>query len=95
MNRPAQASWHFVYLARANDGSFYCGYARAPEARIKIHNEGKGSKSLRGRLPVRLVYQRRFFSKSEALRCELALKRRSHTYKGALARRWMKRKSLR
>ncbi len=94
MNRTSRAARHYVYLARANDGSFYCGYARAPQARINIHNKGKGSKSLRGRLPVRLVYLRRFSSKSKALRCELALKRRSHAYKGELARRWMKRKHL-
>jgi len=79
---------HYVYLARASDGAFYCGYALDPRARIAAHNAGKGAKALRGRRPVSLVYMRRCTSKGEALRFEAALKRRSHADKEALARHW-------
>jgi len=80
-------SRHHVYLVRCADGTYYCGYAVDPAARVKRHNDGKGSKILRGKLPVRLVYVRGFASKGEALRFEIALKRRSHEEKGVLARR--------
>jgi putative endonuclease len=83
--------WHYVYLARATDGSYYCGYALDPRARVAMHNSGKGSKALRGRRPVKLAYVRRFAIKGEALAYEVALKKRSHAQKKDLARRWAER----
>ena len=79
---------HYVYLVRCADGSFYCGYALDPAQRVQTHNDGKGSKILRGKLPVRLAFVRRFSDKGHALRFELALKSRSHEAKADLARRW-------
>jgi len=76
---------------RCADGSYYCGYARDPVARVRAHNSGKGSKILRGKLPVRLAYVRRFAGKGEALSLEAALKRRSHGEKRLLSQRWLKR----
>jgi putative endonuclease len=78
---------HWVYLARCRDGSYYCGYAVDPQVRIAAHNRGNGAKSVRGRLPVRLVYARRLATLSAALRWEASLKRRSHREKQALVRR--------
>lgn len=80
-------SGHYVYLVRCADGSYYCGYARDPAARVAAHNNGMGSKILRGKLPVRLAYTRRFSTKGDALRFEIALKRRSHEEKRRLVRR--------
>jgi putative endonuclease len=81
-------SGHWVYLARCADGSFYCGYARDPVARVAAHNRGAGAKILRGKLPVRLAYARRLSSKERALSAEAALKSRSHADKHALAKQW-------
>jgi putative endonuclease len=89
--RAIKRRWHYVYLARANDGSYYCGYALDPRARLASHNRGAGAKALRGRSPVMLAYARRFADKGEALRYEIALKQRSHAYKEALSRRWLTR----
>ncbi|MDQ6779696.1 MAG: GIY-YIG nuclease family protein [Candidatus Eremiobacteraeota bacterium] len=83
---------HFVYLVRARDGSLYCGYARDPQARVAVHNAGRGSRILRGKLPVRLVYVRRLASRSAALKYEIVLKCRSHAYKAALSDRWCKKR---
>jgi len=83
--------WHYVYLARATDGSYYCGYALDPRARVAAHNRGTGAKALRGRKPVTLAFTKRFADKSEALRFELRLKRCSHAHKETLARRWRSR----
>ena len=81
-------SWHYVYLARAADGSLYCGYALDPDSRVAAHNAGAGAKSLRGKRPVALAYVRRFSRKTDALRYEINLKEQSHAYKAALARQW-------
>jgi putative endonuclease len=86
--RALKRRWHYVYLALANDGSYYCGYALDPRARLAAHNRGEGAKALRGRKPVVLAYAKRFADKREALRFEIALKRRTHAYKAALSRRW-------
>jgi len=79
---------HHVYLVACADGSYYCGYAKDPVKRVQAHNQGRGSKILRGKLPVRLTFVRRFSIKGAALRFEIELKRRSHDEKRELARRW-------
>ena len=81
-------SRHHVYLALTRDGAYYCGYALDPEARLAVHNAGRGAKILRGKLPVVLAYVRRFATKSAALKYESGLKGRTHAYKRTLARRW-------
>src|ERR1700737_637698 len=79
---------HYVYLVQCSDGTFYCGYALDPQKRVQAHNEGKGSKILRGKLPVRLTFTRRVATKGDALRLELSLKRRTHAEKRVLSKRW-------
>lgn len=79
---------HYVYLVQCSDGTFYCGYAIDPVKRVQAHNEGKGAKILRGKLPVRLAFTRRVATKGDALRFELALKRRTHAEKRKLSRTW-------
>ncbi|HEV2037978.1 MAG TPA: GIY-YIG nuclease family protein [Candidatus Eremiobacteraceae bacterium] len=80
--------FHYVYLVRCADGTYYCGYALDPVSRIQLHNAGRGSKILRGKRPVRLAFVRRFVSRGDALRFEIALKANSHAEKRQLSRRW-------
>jgi putative endonuclease len=75
---------HFVYIVRCADGTLYTGYARDPKARVTVHNTGRGAKYTSGRRPVRLVYSEKFESVGEALRREMALKRRSRAQKEQL-----------
>ena len=84
-----------MYLARAIDGSLYCGYARNPKERIAAHNGGRGSRILRGKLPVRLAYLRRLPTLSAALKYEIELKKKDHAFKAALCARWALRKRRR
>jgi putative endonuclease len=91
MKRDQVAVSHHVYLALTKDGSYYCGYAVDTDARIAVHNAGRGSKILRGKRPVMLAYTRVFASKSAALRYESSLKRRSHAHKRTLSVRWLAR----
>ena len=46
----------WVYIVRCADGTLYTGATTDIQARIKVHNAGKGAKYTRGRLPVTLVY---------------------------------------
>ena len=75
---------HFVYIVRCADGTLYTGYARDPDARVQVHNRGRGARYTAGRRPVRLVYAESFESIGDALRREHALKRRSRAEKEIL-----------
>ena len=94
MSARTRAGRYYVYLALARDGAYYCGYALDAESRIALHNAGRGAKILRGKRPVTLAYRRAFATKSAALRFEASLKRRGHTHKAALSRRWLARRSI-
>jgi putative endonuclease len=65
----------FVYLVECRDGSLYCGVAKDVRARVVVHNEGKGAKYTRARLPVKLVAKSRALPKREAFRLEYRVKR--------------------
>ncbi len=72
---------YFVYIVKASDNSLYTGYTVDVEKRVGVHNSSKGSKSLKGKLPVNLVYSETFESKSEALKREAAIKKLSRVEK--------------
>ena len=63
----------YVYFARCSDNSFYCGYTIDLEARIKVHNEGKGAKYTKKRRPLKLIYSEEFTTKSQAMKREYEL----------------------
>ena len=75
---------HYVYILRCSDGTLYTGYTLDLNARLAVHNAGRGAKYTRGRRPVALVYSRRFQSIGKALTCEYALKQLTRPEKEAL-----------
>ena len=75
---------YFVYMVRCADGTLYTGYTRDPDARVRVHNSGKGAKYTRSRLPVSLVYVEECESLSAALKRECQLKPWSRPKKEAL-----------
>ena len=64
-----------VYLLKCADLSLYCGITNDLKARIDTHNAGKGAKYTRGRLPVELVAKSKDMTKSQALKCEIHIKK--------------------
>ena len=52
----------------------YVGYTNNIKKRIKLHNSSKGAKFTKGR-KWRLIYKKKFSSKSEALKYEYFLKK--------------------
>ena len=71
---PAAEDW-FVYLLECGDGTLYCGVAKDVGARVFVHNEGKGAKYTRGRLPVTLLATSKALAKSDAHRLEHQVKK--------------------
>jgi predicted GIY-YIG superfamily endonuclease len=74
----------FVYVVRCGDGSLYTGIATDVEARVSVHNGGKGARYTRSRRPVALVYVERRRNRSAALKRELAIKGLARPQKLAL-----------
>lgn len=65
----------YTYIVECADGTLYTGWTTDIEKRIGTHNEGKGAKYTRSRLPVRLVYYETHGNKSEAMKREAAIKK--------------------
>lgn len=74
------------YIVRCSDNTLYTGYCANVEARVKCHNQGKGAKYTRNRLPVILVYCERdcFQTRSLAMRREYAIKQLTKSQKEQL-----------
>ncbi len=49
-----------VYILECTDGSYYTGYTNDLDARLKLHNSGKGAKYVRTRRPAQLVYKKEY-----------------------------------
>lgn len=77
---------YYFYLLRCSDGSLYAGICIDLEQRVQTHQNGKGAKYTRSRLPVALVYNEQHRSKGEALRREAAVKKWTKQRKEELLR---------
>ena len=65
----------YVYIVRCSDGSLYTGIATDVERRLDDHRTRRGSKYLRGRGPLKLVFKKRIGEKGRALQVEHEVKR--------------------
>ncbi|MEG0014152.1 MAG: GIY-YIG nuclease family protein [Cellulosilyticaceae bacterium] len=75
---------YYTYIVECKDKTYYTGYTCNIEKRIKAHNEGKGAKYTRCRVPVHLVYIEESQTKSEAMKREYAIKQLSRKQKEIL-----------
>jgi len=67
----------FVYVLESEkDGTTYIGSTEFLDRRIEEHNKGK-TKSIRHKLPVKLVYYEAYLTKTLALKREIELKKNS------------------
>ena len=65
----------FVYMLRCKDNSIYTGITNDLKKRIETHLSGNGSKYLRGKLPLKLVYIESFEDRSTASKREIEIKK--------------------
>lgn len=73
---------YFVYILECSDGSLYTGITTDLERRIEEHNSSKlGAKYTKARRPVKLVYSKKFVSRSRASIEEARIKKLSREEK--------------
>ena len=65
---------NYTYILKCSDGTLYTGWTNDIKKRIVAHNLGKGSKYVRSRLPIELVFLDKFDTKEEAMRREWQIK---------------------
>ena len=63
-----------LYILSCSDQSLYCGITNDLKARIQTHQEGKGAKYTRARLPVSLVCSWNCLDRAHASRQEYRFK---------------------
>lgn len=64
-----------MYIIRCKNKSLYTGVTTDLKRRFKEHQEGKGSKYLRGKTPLKLVFKKKIGEKGRALKIENAIKK--------------------
>ena len=74
----------FTYIVECTDGTLYTGWAVDVQARVKVHNAGRGARYTRSRRPVRLRYWERHPDRAAAMRRERQLKKLPRAKKLAL-----------
>ena len=75
---------YYVYILECSDGSYYTGYTNNIEKRLVLHNKGGGSKYVRSRRPVKVVFTKTYRYYKLALKEERRLKTLSRPQKEKL-----------
>jgi putative endonuclease len=76
----------FVYLIQSKiDNSYYIGYTENLKKRIVEHNRGK-TKSIKHKIPLKLIYFETYCNKTTAKKRELELKNNSFRKKELIDR---------
>ncbi len=76
---------YYVYVLQCTDGSFYTGYTKNIDQRVKEHSCGKGARYTRMHKPQKVVYVELLETRSLAMRRERVIKRLSREQKHELA----------
>ena len=74
----------FVYILQCDDGSFYTGYTKNLNQRMKMHMNGKGARYTKSHKPEKVVFVEKYESRSDALKRERSIKKKSHNQKQEL-----------
>jgi putative endonuclease len=82
----------YVYILQCINGMYYIGITNNLEDRVGRHNKGHGAKSLRGKLPVKLVYAKKYRYYKNALHAEINLKKLTRAQKKELIQIYEKNK---
>ncbi|MFA7654365.1 MAG: GIY-YIG nuclease family protein [Candidatus Magasanikbacteria bacterium] len=77
--------YYYLYILRCFDETLYTGVTTDLKRRVREHNTSKlGAKYTRARRPVKLVYFKKFRSRSLAQKAENQIKKLSRQEKLAL-----------
>jgi putative endonuclease len=76
-----QSDW-FVYMIQSEKGHLYTGITTDVERRFKEHSDSKkGAKFFRGKVPVEVVFTKKFKDRSSASKYEALIKKMSRARK--------------
>jgi len=80
---------YYVYILECSDRTYYTGYAKNLEKRIREHNAGKrGAKYTRSKRPVGLVWCKEYRYFKSAVKKEIELKKLTRKAKEKLVRKY-------
>lgn len=65
----------YVYILLCADDSLYTGISPDPKKRFEEHKKGRGGAYTRSHKPMKLLYVKKFSSKSKALKREIQIKK--------------------
>ena len=74
----------YVYMLLCEDGSYYTGYTKDIDLRLKQHKIGTGARYTKLHRPTKLVYTEEFDTIKEAMKRERKIKKLSHKEKNKL-----------
>ena len=77
---------YYVYMILCEGNSFYTGYTKNLNSRIRLHKNGKGARYTKMHKPKELVHVEEFNLRAEAMKREKRIKKLSHKQKLRLAR---------
>ena len=72
---------YYVYVIQCKGNSFYTGYTKDLDLRMRLHMSGKGARYTRMHKPLKLVYVEKVGSRLEAMKREKKIKRLNHRQK--------------
>ena len=72
---------YYVYVILCKDKSFYTGYTKDLDSRMRLHMNGKAARYTRMHRPKKIVYVEEFGSRAEAMKREKWIKRLKHSQK--------------
>ena len=72
---------YYVYIILCIDGSFYTGYTKNIDARLKLHESGKGARYTRMHKPQKIAYLEMLETRAQAMKREKEIKKLSHQQK--------------
>lgn len=70
-----------MYVLLCNDNTLYTGFTTDVEKRFQAHQTGKGAKYTRSHRPVKVLFQKAFSQKHDALSAEYHFKQLSRKQK--------------
>lgn len=75
---------YYVYILQCSDFTYYTGYTPDLERRVKLHNDGKGARYTKQRLPAKLVWFKEYRYFKRAFLEELRIKKLTRKQKDRL-----------
>jgi putative endonuclease len=75
---------NYTYILKCSDNTLYTGWTKDLEKRLEAHNNKKGAKYTKSRLPVTLEYFEVYDRKEEAMKREYEIKKYTRKQKDDL-----------